>query len=176
MSKPVKHILSALMLLFIQVFVLNKIGLLHGFIHPYVYFIFLLWLPFNISRTTLLFIGFFYGLSLDIFTKTQGLYAFACLWIAYLRPFLINLFIRQIGQDQNYYSPSIKSMGALRYLVLVTICTVLHHSIVQFILFLSIGGFFKFLFSIISYTVISLLLIVVIELLIPRKQNYKTNT
>jgi len=38
----------------------------------YLYYLFILWLPFSLSRASLTFIGFFYGLCLDYFAKTPG--------------------------------------------------------------------------------------------------------
>ena len=78
-------------LILLQVYVLNRIPHLHRFITPYLYFLFILWLPFSVSRQWLLLIGFITGLTLDYFTTTPGLHAAACLLIAYVRPFLITI-------------------------------------------------------------------------------------
>lgn len=91
MSDLLRNILRFAVFILIQVFLLNKIPHLHRFITPYIYFLFLLWLPFSVSRQWLLIIGFLTGLTLDYFTMTPGLHTAACLLIAYVRPFLISV-------------------------------------------------------------------------------------
>ena len=110
MSILVKNILRAVLFLFMQVFVLDKIHL-HQMVTPYLYFLFILWLPFKMSRTWLMVIAFLYGFILDSFGHNPGFHAAACVVIAYVRPFLVNIFIPQEGADTNFEEPSIKSMG-----------------------------------------------------------------
>ena len=54
-----------------QVYVLNQIPTLHAYITPSIYFLFIVWLPFTISRGTLLLVSFITGLLLDFFMKTR---------------------------------------------------------------------------------------------------------
>ena len=82
-----------MLFIFVQVYVLDKIPHLHRFIVPYIYYLFILWLPHSTPRLMLLVIGFFTGLSLDYFKMTPGLHASVCVLIAYVRPFIITLFI-----------------------------------------------------------------------------------
>ena len=95
----------------VQVYVLNKIPHLHQFITPYIYFLFLLWLPFSISRIGLLITGFITGMALDFFTMTPGLHAAACVLLAYARPFIINILTPKDSSEFNYREPSPKSAG-----------------------------------------------------------------
>ena len=74
MNDLIKNIFRLALFMLLQVYVLNKIPHLHRFIIPYIYFLFLLWLPFSISRLGLLVIGFLTGLILDYFTMTPGLH------------------------------------------------------------------------------------------------------
>ena len=82
MNDLVKNIARFAFFILVQVYVLNKIPHLHRFITPYIYYLFILWLPFSVSRQWLLVIGFLTGLSLDYFTMTPGLHAAACTLIA----------------------------------------------------------------------------------------------
>src|SRR5688572_26987933 len=111
MSNLVKNTIRFFLFILVQVYVLFQVNPLHQFIVPYLYFLFILWLPFNTPRITLSMIGLIFGLSLDYFTKTPGLHAAPCILIAYLRPFLINMLISQEGAEANYEEPSIRSMG-----------------------------------------------------------------
>jgi rod shape-determining protein MreD len=100
MSKLLKNTIRFLLFILVQVFVLFQMKPLHQFIVPYLYFLYILWLPFNTPRLGLTLIGFLFGLTLDYFTKTPGLHAAPCTLIAYLRPFLINILIRQEGAQR----------------------------------------------------------------------------
>src|SRR6202007_1418185 len=95
----------------IQCYVLNKIPHLHRFITPYLYYLFILWVPFSIPRIGLLILGFITGLTLDYFTMTMGLHTAACILVAYLRPFIINVLMPKDSSEFNYREPSPKAMG-----------------------------------------------------------------
>ncbi len=107
MSSLLKNIIRFVLFILVQVFFLFQVKPLHQFIVSYLYFLYILWLPFNTPRITFTFIGFIFGLSLDYFTKTPGLHAAPCTLIAYLRPFLVNILIQQEGAEQNYASPRV---------------------------------------------------------------------
>ena len=141
MSEVLKNIIRFSLFILIQVFVLFQVKPLHQFIVPYLYFLYILWLPFNTPRIALTFIGFVFGLSLDYFTKTPGLHAAACTLIAYIRPFLVNILISQEGADQNYKSPSVTSMGLVPYATYVVILTLLHHIFLVLLEWLQFGSF-----------------------------------
>jgi rod shape-determining protein MreD len=176
MSELVKNIIRFTLFIAVQFFVLFQIKPLHQFIVPYLYFLYILWLPFNTPRLGLTFTGFVFGMALDYFTKTPGLHAAACTLIAYVRPFLIGILISQEGADQNYKSPSVTSMGFAPYATYVVILTLLHHTYLVFLEWLDFGSFWFFLGKVLGTTGISLLLIVLTELLFYRKQKFRTNT
>lgn len=176
MSDLVKHTFRFIFFILLQALVLHRIPFLHKFITPYVYYLFIIWLPFNTKRGWLLFVGFIFGLTLDYFLSTPGLHAAACTLIAYVRPFLVNLLISQQGAEQNYASPSIRSMGWAPYFTLVLILTVLHHSYLVFLEWLQIGSFLYFIMKVLATTGISLLLILLAEMLFVRKERFRTNT
>ncbi len=176
MSKLVKNIIRFILFILVQVFVLNQIPPLHHLINPYLYFLFILWLPFKIGRRTLMFVALALGLTLDYFTKTPGLHAAPCLLIAYLRPFLINILITQEGAEANYEEPSIQSMGFAPYFTYVVVLIVLHHAFLFLLEALQFGGLWYFLGKTLLSSAISLLLVFITELLFTRRQKFRTNT
>lgn len=176
MSDLVRNIIRFVLFILIQVYVLFQIPPLHRFVVPYIYFLYILWLPFRIPRGALTLIGFLFGMALDFFTKTPGLHAAACVLIAYLRPFLVNILIPQEGADQNYKSPSITSMGLAPYATYILILTLLHNTWLVLLEWLQFGTFWFFLGKVLATTGISLLLILVTELLFYRKEKFRTNT
>lgn len=176
MSDLVRNILRFVVFLLVQVFVLNKVPFLHQFIVPYLYFLFILWLPFSVNRLGLLVLGFFTGLVLDYFTQTPGLHAAACTLVAYARPFVINVLIPKDKDEFNFREPSPKAMGWAPYSVYALVLTLLHHTYLTLLQWLQFGTFLAFLIKVVATTGISLLLIFTTELLFPRKVKFRTNT
>jgi hypothetical protein len=176
MSELLKNIIRFVLFLLVQAFVLDKIPPLHKFIVPYLYFLFILWLPFNTPRFWLLAIGFLFGLSLDYFRVTPGLHAAPCVLIAYLRPFLINILMEKEVKEYNYVAPSITSMGWSQYAIYVLVLTFIHHAYLVFLEWMYFGNLWYFLGKVLATTGISFMLIMLVELVFQRKQKYRTNT
>ncbi|MFY7964832.1 MAG: rod shape-determining protein MreD [Chitinophagaceae bacterium] len=143
---------------------------------PYLYFLFILWLPFSINRWFLLLVSFSFGMTVDYFLGTPGLHAAPCVLIAYLRPFLLNLFIAQESTEQSFVEPSVRSMGWGPYSLYIALLTFIHHFYLVFIEWLSFGSFLYFLGKVVATTLASLVLIFITEMLFFRKGKYRTNT
>lgn len=176
MKEVLRNILRFALFILLQVYLLNKIPHLHRFITPYLYYLFILWLPFSMSRQWLLVTGFLTGLTLDYFTMTPGLHAAACTLIAYVRPFVINILTPKDTSEFNYREPSPKAMQWTPYAVYVFILTLLHHGYMVLLEWLSFGTFLDFIIKVIATTGISMLLILTIEFIFPRKLRFRTNT
>lgn len=175
MSSLIKNIIRFILFVLIQVYILNQVPPLHKFFVPYLSFLFILWLPFNINRLLLLAIAFAFGFTIDSFTGWYGMHTAPCLLIAYLRPFLLNLLIPQETTEQSYIEPSIKSMGWAPYSLYIVLLTFIHHSYLVLIEWLQFGNFLLFLGKVAGSTVLSLLLIFITEMLFFRKGKYRTN-
>jgi len=175
MSDLVRNIIRFCLFLAVQVYVLDKIPHLHRLITPYLYFLFILWLPFSINRFWLMMIAFLFGLSLDYFTMTPGLHAAVCVLIAYIRPFIINILTPKDPSEFNYREPSPRAMGWTPYSVYVLALTILHHTYLVFLEWLQFGNFLDFILKVIGTTGVSMLLIFIVELLFPRKLKFRTN-
>ena len=175
MSSLLKNILRFVLFLLVQIYVLNRVPPLHQFIVPYLYFLYILWLPFNINRFLLLATGFTFGLTLDYFTGTMGLHAAPCALIAYLRPFILNLLIPQETIEQSYIEPSFKSMGFAPYALYIVLFTFIHHAYLVLIEWLNFGDALYFFGKVMGTTAVSLLLIFITEMLLFRKAKFRTN-
>lgn len=169
MTLVVKNILRLLLILFVQVYILSRIPPLHQFIVPYLYFAFILWLPFRITRTALLFTAFAVGFIVDVFYKTPGLHTAAVVLIAYLRPFLINLLLPKEATEWGNEEPSKKNMGTVPYFTYLILLTLVHNAYLIFLEWISFGSFLYFLGKLIGTSLISMLLIVIADLLMARK-------
>lgn len=175
MRDLLRNIIRFFLFLFVQVYILNRLHL-HEYIIPYIYYLFILWLPFSVPRTRLLLIGFITGLALDYFSMQIGVHAAACTLVAFLRPFVIGILTPKDSAEFNYREPSPRSMGWTPYLVYVLILTIVHHFYMTFLQWLQFGSFIDFAIKIVSTTGISMLMIITVELLIPRRMKFRTNT
>ena len=171
-----RNIIRFTLFILVQVYLLNKIPFLHRFIAPYLYFLFILWLPFGISRMGLLLVGFITGITLDYFMMTPGLHAAACVLIAYLRPFVINVFAPKDAPGFSYREPSPRAMGWTAYLIYAFVLSLVHHSYMVLLEWLSFGSVLSFFIKVVATTGISMLLIITTELLFPRRMRFRTNT
>lgn len=86
------NIVRFIFLIALQLLVVNQIGL--GFLSSYisitVYMSFLFTFPVKISKYLLLVVSLLLGLTIDMFQNTDGIHASACLFMAYVRPFILN--------------------------------------------------------------------------------------
>lgn len=168
MNLVVKNIIRFFLLLFIQVFILQKIPPLHQFIVPYLYYAFILWLPFRIPRVQLLFVGFLTGLILDFFYKTPGLHASVCTLIAYLRPFLITLLLPKEATEWGNQEPNAKNMGSVPYWTYIVTMTLMHHFWMILLEWMQFGSFLFFIGKLLATSVFSMLLILLTDLFMIR--------
>jgi len=176
MSDLVRNTVRFVLFILVQYYVLFQIRPLHQFVVPYVYYLYVLWLPFSMGRMSLMFVSFVFGLTLDYFTQTPGLHAAACTLLAYVRGFVVNILIPQEGAEQNYKSPSPVSMGWAPYAIYVLVLTLVHHIYLVFLEWLQFGSFLFFMGKVLATTGISLMLVLITELLFFRKEKFRTNT
>jgi len=170
MNNLIKNIARFVLFLAIQIIILNEVPPLHQFITPYLYFIFLLWLPFGTKRITLTFLGFITGYTLDVFTNTPGLHAAACSLLGYFRPTILNLLLAQELSEEVNREPSIGSMGWGPYAFYVFSLTFLHHFYLVLLEWLQFGNFGYFLGKVIVTTLVSVLLIFIVEFAMNRRK------
>ena len=89
MAKSLKYFLLAIILMFVQIMILDKLYLLK-LPNVYIYILIILLLPYKFNRILLLFLSFGLGLTLDMFNSTPGLHAIAATFVAFIRTPLLN--------------------------------------------------------------------------------------
>lgn len=154
-----KYLAGWVILVLVQVLLLNHIQI-SGFINPYLYVLFILILPFNTPKYLLLLIGFFMGLSIDIFSNTIGIHASATTFLAFVRPFVINLIS---GRDilESNTAPRISELGLNWFLRYAVVLVLIHHFFLFYVEVFTLHGFiFTFLRALLSsfFTVILVIL------------------
>ena len=170
MNNLIKNIARFILFLLIQIVILNEIPPIHQFITPYLYFIFLLWLPFGTSRIATTLLGFVLGYALDMFTNTPGLHAAAASLIGYLRPTILNLLLAQEASEELTKEPSIGSMGWGPFAFYIFSLTLIHHFYLVLLEWLQFGNFSYFIGKVFFTSLMSILLILLVELLLNRRK------
>lgn len=170
MNNIIKNIVRFVLFLLVQIIILNEVPPLHQFITPYIYFLFLLWLPFGTSRLSMTFIGFILGYTLDLFSNTPGLHAAACTLVGYLRPTILNLLLAQEATEELNRAPSIGTMGWGPYFIYVFILTFTHHFYLVLLEWLQFGNFTYFIGKVFATSIMSMLLIFLTELIMNRRK------
>ena len=111
----------------------------------------------------LLGLAFITGLTIDIFYDSVGIHAAALVFIAYVRPYWINVLTPQGGYDLGA-NPTLGQMGLFWFLSYAFPLIFVHH----FAIFYIEGGFSQFFFTLVkvfSSTLFTLLVLVVVQLL-----------
>jgi rod shape-determining protein MreD len=170
MNNILKNSIRFVLFLLIQIIILNEVPPLHQFITPYLYFLFILWLPFGTSRLSLTVIGFLLGYSLDVFSNTPGLHAAACTLIGYVRPSILNLLLAQEASEELTKEPSVGTMGWGPYFIYILLLTFIHHFYLVLLEWLQFGNFGYFIGKVFATTLMSVLLIFVVELVMNRRK------
>jgi rod shape-determining protein MreD len=176
MSDFIRYTIRFFLFVLIQHFLLYQIPPLHHTAVPIIYFLFIIWLPFETSRGLLLLISFLFGLLMDLFTKTPGMHAASIVLIGYARPFLIALLMPQKGVEFNYKEPSAQSMGMIPYISYAALLTLLHHFCLFLIQTFQFGDIMYLILKTAVSVLVSLVLILIAELIFHRKQKFLTNT
>ena len=131
MNKTALQIIRFIVLVLFQVLVINHIRL-GGYVHPYIYLIFIMLLPFNTPKWQLLVLGFLLGLTIDLFTGTPGLHAGATTLMAFCRPSIIKL-VSGNQKFENVQEPNLRQLDGI-WIFRYVLCMVLVHHFTLFFL------------------------------------------
>ena len=163
-----KHVIRFVVLVLVQVFILNHISL-GGYVNPYLYILFILWLPFNTERWVLLLSAFLLGFTVDLFSNTLGLNAAACVVMAFARPFVISM-VSTGTEFEPGTRPSIGGQGFRWFFIYSLILIVLHHAVLFYLEIFRFSEFFQTLLRVILSSLVTLGLVILSEYLTIRKR------
>lgn len=131
----------------------------------FVYINFILNLPQDSKSEMVLFSGFLLGFIVDSFYNTWGIHSAACVFIAFIRPFVLKVVTPKNAGDDN----DLKEKSLLRFSLYAIILIFIHHSIIFFIEIAHFKLFFRTLVKIFFSTIFTFVLSVIIQYLSPRK-------
>jgi rod shape-determining protein MreD len=137
-------------------------------ISPFFYILFLILLPFHTPRALLLLLGFVLGLSIDIFTNTLGVHAFACVFVAFIRPGVLSA-IASRETIESIYAPRIENMSIQWFTGYAAFMIAIHHLVLFYMEAFTFEDFLFTFLRVILSSILTLTLIVLSQFLIFRK-------
>ena len=144
----------------VQVFIFDNIRF-GNYIHPYIYVLFVMLLPFDTPKWRLILDGFFIGMAVDIFNGTPGLNAAATVFMAYVRPYVISAMTRK-SDIEDKIEPSITEMGLEWFFVYGLLLLVFHNLVLFWLEAFSIRLLGIVLLEVLLSAPISLIVIILI--------------
>lgn len=165
----IRNIFRFIALLIVQVMVFDNL-LFGSYIHPYIYVLFVLLLPFDTPKWRLLIDAFLIGIAVDIFNGTPGLNAAATVFMAFVRPFVISKTARK-SDIEGKNAPTVTEMGLQWFAIYALLLILLHNLVIFWLEAFSI----KLLGLVLAETLLSapvslLLMIIIIYIFKPLKK------
>lgn len=119
----VSNITRFVILVLIQVLILNNINFL-GFINPYLYVLFILLLPLNLTHYKVIFFSFLMGLTIDLFEDSGGINAAASVLIGFLRPSFLRF---SFGISYEHQTVKFHQTPFAQRFTYISLLVVIHH-------------------------------------------------
>ncbi|MFC2090754.1 rod shape-determining protein MreD [Bacteroidota bacterium] len=162
-----QNTLRFIALVLMQVIILDNVQLF-GYMNPQFYILFILLLPFDTPRWLILVVGFFLGLSIDLFTNTLGMHTAATVFLAFLRPWILKIFSPRDGYEADS-SPTIRDYGINWFLRYALFATFMHHLFLFYVEVFNFHEFFSTFLRVILSTMLTAILIIISQYFIFRR-------
>ncbi len=163
------NIIKFIFLVLIQILILNPMNI-GGIIHPMLYILFIITLPFETPRWLMLILGFTLGLIIDIFSDTLGIHAAATTLLAYVVPIIWRILAPHDGYEIGD-NPRINKLGAKWFIQYIIILTFIHHTAFFFIEAFSMNFFFSTIWTSILNTIFTVILLILSQLLVNKRND-----
>ncbi len=162
-----RNIARFIILITAQIIIFNNIEF-SGYINPYIYVLFLLLLPFETPKWTLLISAFLLGLSVDLFSETLGMHTAATVFMAFLRPYVLEIFSPRDGYESGTF-PRVAYYGVSWFTKYAFVLILAHHLLLFYIEIFRIGGFFSTFLRVLLSVIFTLGFIVISQFFIYRR-------
>lgn len=156
-----QFILLYVIMVLAQVIVFNHICLF-GYAVPLVFIYLIIKLPMTLSTNWTLTVSFLLGLTIDIFSDTQGMNSLACTLIGALRKPVLRLYFPREDEMTNP-QPSTRSLGLSVYLKYVFSISFIYCSLFFLIESFSLFNPVRLLIKIASSTLLTFIIIIAID-------------
>lgn len=162
-SDVLKYLWRFVLLVLLQVLIFNNLDL-GGYVNPFPYIYLLLVLPIATGRIQTLFIGFFLGLTIDVFSDTGGMHAAASTLIAFYRPLYLKAQAPREGYDLGAV-PDVRTFGIAWFIPYAVLLVVLHHLVLFYLEVFRFSEFFHTLFKTVLSSLLTLFFVFMAEYL-----------
>ncbi len=156
-----KYVWQFILLCLLQVLIFNNLNL-GGYVNPFPYIYLILMLPISMGRIPVLLVGFFLGLTVDVFSNTGGMHAAATTLIAFYRPLYIKAQSPREGYELTAV-PSIKQFGITWFIPYALLLVVMHHSVLFLLEAFRFSDFFHTFLKAVLSSGLTMVIIVFIE-------------
>lgn len=163
-----QHIALFIILVLAQVVVFNHICLF-GCAVPLVFVYFIMQLSTTLSTNWVLTLSFLMGMTIDIFSDTQGMNALACTFLGALRRPVLHLYFPREDEMPNPV-PSMRSLGVSTYLKYAFSLSLIYCALFFLIEAFSFFNPGRLILKIVSSTALTFVIIVAIDSLTSRRR------
>lgn len=164
----IKYSVLYITLILFQIVILDNIQISSLGIKPFMYLLLIILLPFETQKWVTLIIALITGLTMDMFNDTPGIHSSATLFMAFVRPLILNTLSPRDGYEAGTL-PRIHFLGFswfLRY----AISLIIAHNLIYFLIEeFSFVNFHITLLKILFTTIISAFFVVISQYFIFRK-------
>lgn len=119
-----KQIGRYIVVMLLQVLLFDQLQLL-GVCHPYIYVLCLLMMPITLPHSADMIIGAVVGLIMDIFCNSLGVHTASCIFIMFIRPYVIGALVND--KDRLNEQISLRALGVEALFKYVVILVLVHH-------------------------------------------------
>lgn len=105
--KNIRFILYFVIFLLAQVMIFNQF-LFQSYLNPYLYILFILYLPARSNFSLVLLVAFIMGMTIDFFENSAGVHAAASTLTAFLRPWFLRILQRKLDGNEKL---ELKTLG-----------------------------------------------------------------
>lgn len=162
-SELLKYLWQFVLLCLAQVLIFNNLEL-GGYVNAFPYIYLILILPISIGRIPLLLVGFFLGLTVDVFSNTGGIHAAATTLIAFYRPLYLKAQSPREGYELTAL-PHLKTFGLGWFIPYALLIVVIHHTALFYLEVFRFTEFFRTLLKILLSSGLTFLFILFAEYL-----------
>ena len=156
-----RYILIFILLFLAQVLLFNNIQF-SGYVNPYIYLMFILLLPFEISSWLLLLLSFFTGLVMDFSSGTPGMHTSATVLAGFVRPYVLRVISPRDGYELGS-EPSMLTYGFKWFFIYVLIVVMVHHFALFYLEVFRLADFFITMLRVLLSSLFSVSFILLIE-------------
>lgn len=163
------NIFRFIVLIVLQVLILNYVYL-GGYVLPFIYILGVLMLPTNMGKNITLLVAFVAGGVVDIFCNIPGFHAFSCTMMAFARVLFGNRMLTQGDPDAIVETPSVRQVPFQTFMGYAFLMSLVYSVTYGFVEAFSFGNFWMTLLSMFVNTLLTWLLIMLFQLLMPQKK------